>query len=703
MNKKRNLAVVMAAATVATSVAPVFADTAKSLDGETISAKDSSKMSELKKEVEGYLDTRYVNDEDELKTPALAGKSVYNVTADVTNISKQSALDGLEIKDITVDSETKKIATISKIRDFEKVVNALDTDADTFSLSVLDNGHTKVDDKIVDYTVEKYDSDEMTALKDKVDAMKELHFDAKGALLQAEVSGTASKALFKTVDTGVESGKDYILLTLNNSGNKTIKIKKDELKTLVIDGANLKVDIDFKEDSNHNKLDASGKIVTNPDDFVIEGLKYNKDVIDEDDKEDSRKFTIVNKDVAENVNANTLYNKDLKKLTKDGNEIAKFIKEYHDSTKPGEDVTGTLTSSELRLNVPTEKSDVKSLFTNLTIKGTSSELKALAKVFAANNAVITGENFSGAEDLDIKTLAGLDREATAIEISKENRKDATIKNVVLVSGNAIADGLTATPFAKANKASILFAGKDKISEDTMDEIQALGGKVFIVGGTSSVSKDVEKQLDNKFISFERISGSDRMETSLKVAKKMNAADGVFVAGGYAEADAMSVSGIAAKEANPILLTDNNGLTADQEAWLKRQENVSDAYIAGGNNSVPTNVETQLRKITSKVKRLAGDDRQGTNAKVINEFYKGTGKFDKVYVAKSDNNGLVDALPAGVLADKNPVVLATEGLSNEQISALKSLDEKVGDLAKQKYQIGYGIADKVWDAINDIEN
>lgn len=693
MNKKRNLAVVMAAATVATSVAPVFADTAKSLDGETISAKDSSKMSELKKEVEGYLDTRYVNDEDALKDTTLAGKSVYAIKADVTEISDKTGLG----------ADSNNLVTISKIRDFEKVVNALDKDSDSFSLSVVDNGHTKVDDKIVDYTVEKYDTDEMTALKGKVADIEKLQFNAKGELLPAKVDGTESKDLFKTVDTGVESGKDYILLTLNNSGNKTIKIKKDELKTLVLDGDVLKADIDFKEDSNHNKLDANGKIVTNPGDFVIEGLKYNKDVIDADDKEDSRKFTIVNKDVAENVNANTLYNKDLKKLTKDGNEIAKFIKEYHDSTKPGGDVAGKLTASELRLNVPTEKSDVKSLFTNLTIKGTSSELKALAKVFKANNADIT-DDLTGAEELDINTLAGLNREATAIEISKQNRtENSNVENVVLVSGYAIADGLSATPFAKANNASVLFAGKDKISEDTMDEIQELGGKVFIVGGTSSVSKDVEKQLDNKFISFERISGSDRMETSLKVAKKMSAVDGVFVAGGRAEADAMSVSGIAANEENPILLTDNNGLTADQEAWLKRQEGVSDAYIAGGNNSVPTSVETQLRKITSKVKRLAGDNRQGTNAKVINEFYKTTG-FTKVYVAKSDNNGLVDALPAGALAGVNPVVLATDELNSEQISALKSLNVKVGgiDLDNNKYQIGYGIADKVWDAINDID-
>ncbi|GAA0218979.1 cell wall-binding repeat-containing protein [Metaclostridioides mangenotii] len=699
MSKKRNLAVLMAAATVATSVAPVFADTAKSLDGETISAKDSAKMSDLKNEVEGYLDTRYVNDEDELNTPGLAGKSVYTVTADVTDISNQSALTGLDIKD---DENAKKIATIAKIRDFEKVVNALDTDADTFTLSVVDKiGHTKVDDKIVDYTVEKYDTAEMTELKTKIDAIKALHFDAKGDLKQNKEDGVVSKALFKTVDTGVESGKDYILLTLNNSGNKTIKIKKDELKTLVTDGADLKVDIDFKEDSNKNKLDANGKIVTNPDDFVIEGLKYSKSNIDDDDKEDPKEFTIVNKDVAENVNANTLYNKDLKMLTKEGNEIAKFIKEYHESTKPGGDVGGTLTTSELRLNVPTEKSDVKSLFTNLTIKGTSSELKALAKVFKANGASIV-DDLSAVEGLDINTLAGLDREATAIEISKQNRKDTpAIKNVVLVSGYAIADGLSATPFAKANSASILFAGKDSISEDTMDEIQALGGKVFIVGGTSSVSKDVEKQLDNKFISFERISGSDRMETSLKVAKKMTAVDGVFVAGGRAEADAMSVSGIAANENSPILLTDENGLTADQESWLKRQENVSDAYIAGGNNSVPTSVETQLRKITSKVKRLAGDDRQGTNAKVLNEFYK-TSAFTKVYVAKSDNNGLVDALPAGAIAGANPVVLATDALNSEQISALKSLDKKVGTLDYEKYQIGYGIADKVWDAINDID-
>ena len=67
----------MAVATVATTVAPVFAAT---LDGETISVKDTAKVEELKSEIKGYFATRYSkNEEDLISESDNAGKSVYTV------------------------------------------------------------------------------------------------------------------------------------------------------------------------------------------------------------------------------------------------------------------------------------------------------------------------------------------------------------------------------------------------------------------------------------------------------------------------------------------------------------------------------------------------------------------------------------------------------------------------------------------------
>ena len=105
--------------------------------------------------------------------------------------------------------------------------------------------------------------------------------------------------------------------------------------------------------------------------------------------------------------------------------------------------------------------------------------------------------------------------------------------------------------------------------------------------------------------------------------------------------------------------------------------------------------------TVSVKRIAVVDRQETNAKVVKEFYA-KDSFDTVYVAKSDNNSLVDALAVGVAAASEtkaaPVLLATDSLSSSQESVLKGIAN--GKLEAKK-QAGYGIAAQVWETLNKI--
>ncbi|WP_315168892.1 cell wall-binding repeat-containing protein [Metaclostridioides mangenotii] len=676
MSKKRNLAVLMAAATVATSVAPVFADTTGTLDGKTVSVKDSAKLDELKKEVEGYLNTRYTTDKDLLKGDGeAAGKCVYEIKAQYNSTTA---------------------ADVASMRDLEREIAKLNDANDTITVTVKDLGHKEVAGKILDNEVKTYKSAEITALKN---------------LITSSTPGV----------TGVDSDANAIYLTLQNNTERLV-LKVGEEKTFYNSGTveapvlGAKDPI-YKEDGYGNKLDKDGKVTTTPADYVVIGFEKNKENIS--DIEDLRTFTISNAETVESVKATDLYNLDLNKLTQEGNDVAKFIRDYNAATPSGHiTVDPTSTATKLVLKVPVNKDGVENKFTTLSITGTVKEIAGIKNGLKVETS---------ATPLSIKTLAGANREATAIEVSKDLYADDAAKNVVLVSGYSIADGLTATPFAKTKTAPILLTGKDKISKDVMDEIKRVmkdGGTVYLVGGTNSLSADIETQLDNKFINFERIAGTNRMDTSLKIAQSMvkekdattfKNFDELYVAGGYAEADAMSIASIAAQGktianvlndgADPILLTDKNGLTADQKAWLNRQSKIDRAYIAGGENSVPTTVSADLRNITSSVSRLSGDNRQATNAKVIKEFYA-EGASKKLYVAKSDNNGLVDALPSGLLAakDEAPIVLATDELSAAQDSALTNIKAQLTAVVNNKetkVQVGNGIADKVWTAINKV--
>lgn len=684
MLKKKNIAMVMAAATVATSVAPVFA---ASLDGETVSTKDSAKLAQLKEEIKGYLDVKYTTDKSLLKVEALAGTPVYEVKIGVNKVA-----------------DTK----ITSIKDLEKELVGLTKSTDTINITVEDTknldvagtaagtdkaaGHKIVDGKAVDCTVGKYKKSDIDALK-----------TATAITLNAAVK---NKVGAPDVVKGVDVGSDFIKVELLNNATPLV-LKVGEDKTIVSKEAAIQdLKVIYKEDAFGNKLDKDGKITKVDTEYVAIGFDKYKDPLTADDKTAKKTFDIINKEVESSVEAKALFNMDLKKYTQEGNEIAKFIVAYNKIADPADKIADPVVSGDklsLTLTVPKDKEGLTSKFSKLTVRGTVNEIAALE---AALKGTIAG---TGA-GVEISTLAGQDREATAIEVSKATFADNSdaAQNIVLVSGTSIADGLTATPFAKAKKAPVLLTASDKISEQVMKEIKRVkgaNGKVYLVGGTNSLKTSIEDQLDSQFIKYERIAGADRADTSLKVAKKMEATSNeLFVTGGYAEADSMSVAAVAAQKTAPILLAGESGLTREQSKFVSDKATsaiFNKTYVVGGTSKVSTDVEKSLSSLVKgDVTRLAGDDRQGTNAKVISAFYP---VVTNLHVAKAGDKGLVDALATGVLAAKDavsPVVLVGETLSSDQKAVLTK--NSYNSAAGKKVQIGYGIADKVWEAINKIK-
>ncbi|MDL0417036.1 cell wall-binding protein Cwp8, partial [Clostridioides difficile] len=311
------------------------------------------------------------------------------------------------------------------------------------------------------------------------------------------------------------------------------------------------------------------------------------------------------------------------------------------------------------------------------------------------------------KELKVEVLSGDSRFTTAVEVSKERFKDGEAEAIILVGEDAIVDGLASAPLASQKNAPILLSKKDSLPSEIEAEIlRVLGSnlsskKIYIVGGESKVSKETEEKLSKLGVSkVERVSGEDRFETSLEIAKQLkDTFKTAFVVGGNGEADAMSISARAAQFGAPIIVTGNE-LDANAEKLLKGKE----LEIVGGENSVSKEVEDKLVDIdlNNKVERLAGENRKDTNAKVINKYYAGA---TKAYVAKDGyvggNGQLVDALTAAPLAasSKAPIVLTTEELSKSQ--------EEVVELrlknATKLVQIGEGIAknaiEKIAEKIN----
>ncbi|WP_227863254.1 cell wall-binding repeat-containing protein, partial [Clostridioides sp. ES-S-0049-02] len=280
-------------------------------------------------------------------------------------------------------------------------------------------------------------------------------------------------------------------------------------------------------------------------------------------------------------------------------------------------------------------------------------------------------------------LTGQERYETAVKISQDGWKNAD--EVVIVNDSSIADALSATPFAKAKNAPILLTGKDKLNDKTKAELQRLKAKkVYLIGGTSVLSANIEKQIKDLKISFERISGAERYQTSLELAKRLDAVSDVkkiaVVNGEKGLADAVSVGAPAAQNNMPVILADSKNGTAVADKFIK-DAGITQSYVIGGESSVSEAVKNKLPNST----RLGGTDRNDTNAKVVKEFYKKT-DLKNAYVTKdgmAKQDQLIDALAVGVLGAKNqsPVVLVGKNLSASQKTLVnsKSFDKitKVG--------------------------
>ena len=252
-------------------------------------------------------------------------------------------------------------------------------------------------------------------------------------------------------------------------------------------------------------------------------------------------------------------------------------------------------------------------------------------------------------------IMGKNRYETAAKIADELVKNnVSYNSVILVnSDKSMADGLSAASLSGKKNAPILLVKKDSIPAESMAKIEK-AKNVYIIGGEGAISKKVENQLKGKNIT--RISGKDRYETSAKIANMLGGYKMAFIVNGAkGEADAMSVSSVAAKYGAPILLT--NGKTSTHPV----KEGVS-YFVIGGRGVVSNQLADKYN-----ADRIAGVDRYSTNRKVIDEFYYDS---KKVYFAKGDT--LVDALTASLLAKDNGMVLVSKNANHKKLEGKEAV-------------------------------
>ncbi|WP_147568492.1 cell wall-binding repeat-containing protein, partial [[Clostridium] dakarense] len=224
-------------------------------------------------------------------------------------------------------------------------------------------------------------------------------------------------------------------------------------------------------------------------------------------------------------------------------------------------------------------------------------------------------------------LVGENRYKTAIKVSNEGWDNAS--EVVIVNSNSIADALSATPFAESRQAPILLTEGNKLNSETKKELSRLGARtVYVIGGESVVSNSVINELKSMNITVERISGKDRYETSLEIAKKIGYAPEIAVVNGVTGLpDAISISPVAAQKGMPIVLASPKEGTKVFDQYIK-DNNIEKSYVIGSEVAISNEIANKL----PNPERLGGTNRNETNAVILEKFYTNE-ELNNIFVAK----------------------------------------------------------------------
>ncbi|CCY50113.1 s-layer protein [Peptostreptococcus anaerobius CAG:621] len=744
---KKQIAVLMAAATAVTTVAPAIANAAVNehldVSADTVSAKIKEALGKQYKVINnegiGKDDYKKTDDiEDYQKSQYLVVLSVKDEVKDLESnglLKDKEAGRELDYTQFINDSKVKKVQggheyIVTDAAKASSLIEKLVINNKEAIVSIVDKGATK-DGEAVEITTDKL--------------IKKVANDSKTEQGIVDVANFLAEfvKVDKTNNAGfVEELKvdDEVWTVDRAKYNAADDIKKIEAK--LTSGAVVKLELGDKAIDLHDVMtDKTELKVTAEDGKRLEGIEQSaydkvtgfKNLTSEDGKRTQIDVPTGDTEVYVLKDIMTKEVKLEDVFTRDGGY-----------TKEGADFINKLKNAVIENGIfnhegtsyKADKAELSEALKNAKIVNRDGKfaLEFTVAVADANDAArkinlkiaLTGKNATDLQVVknDLRTpedvvvgkftkLIGANRYETAIEVSKESFADNEADSVVIVGGNSVIDGLSAAPLASSVNAPILLADKNGLSRNTLAEIERACGKlynktVYIVGGESSVPASVKKQLMEKYpnVVVERLAGANRFDTSLSVAKKLkdHMGSSVFAVGGDGAADAMSIAPVAANKpadkVSPVLVVPKASVSKDVRDFLG-QAGVRDIVAVGGEASISTQALKDLKAVASAptVDRISGSNRYDTNLAILKKYYPSNIAIKGLIVASGANDKLVDAQTSSVLASKDgyPIVLADGKLNADQAKYLKDNKEA---LNKNVNQVGGVVAADFMKAVVD---
>ena len=336
-----------------------------------------------------------------------------------------------------------------------------------------------------------------------------------------------------------------------------------------------------------------------------------------------------------------------KKLTSEGDRVNTIIVQYRACEQAAGDYRSDLASK----------------------KFTKESMNAIKERIVEGQAILAKEEIT---DSDIQRLIAIDfinlyemrrYDTSGIKeaIENANKKLDEGKEFTDESVQALKDAInTAQEYIKKASETAF------VADERADHIKRINEKISAL---IAKENDPDPNLKQKKT---RIAGSDRYETSIKVAQELKKTmnvdkfDAAVVAYGDNYADALSGSYLAKVNNAPLLLINEHNM---QGALDFIRNNVkagksSKVYLLGGRAVMPELMRTKLED-SYTVKRLSGDDRFATNIAILKE----AGVTNEEIIISS-GYGFADSLAAS--ATGRPILLVGDEMTSGQMAYLKSL-------------------------------
>ncbi len=709
MNKKR-LSVVMAGAMLATSVAPVLA---AETTGTEIAFENKAT---LKADILAKMSGKKVSDYAIFKTAGIVDSNIAKEIAG--NTGTVSSKYGVKItkKDGTVVKTTYKASEVEtalenlvagdKVEVYERATV-------DFYGQTLPGAKTPTASSLISKYTDGDDGD----------------FDSNGGELtttQNEIKVLSSdNKLVDKVAGGVDAAATKLTVTLNkltdikdDSSNEIIELTKDNNKIdgrLAFDKEGKLLDVTKNEDVQ--KFHHFGDLV-----------EWNEATEDPEKRDEKviETYTLGEKPVdetKETLKVSDLY--DGIALTARGTEI---LADYNNAKEAAKEAGVADAKAAVRIGNVVDNTSTTGLATFTVTYYSNANTDTVEKEITIISNSKDNKEATALHDLlvsgifKVGIVAGQNRYETAVNVAKTQNiisLDGTANkaNIVLVNGESLVDGLAAAPLAAEKNAPLLLSEADKLPTATREYIESLVSElgatakkkitVNLVGGKTVLSNSLVNEIEEMGLKVERVGGSNREATSVAVANKLTTKDEAFVVGANGEADAMSISAVAAKKKAPIIVSKVGGLSTDAVEFLRN--NSDDITIVGGESVVSKEEENKINENIPGVKatRIAGKNRIETNNAIIKAYY-GTTKAKGVIVVKdgiAKKSELIDALSAANYAATNDaaIVLATKEVTDAQKATLLEVKDTTSNNFDLLAQVGMGAERTVLETLASVLN